>query len=345
MKTTSGFLSKALLLAFTPLATLDALAQITVLAPGFGIQTFYTHTTSDDIVSYDWDTSANLYYMTYAGFPDVSVWKYGGGAPLSIYANANNFAGASVVTIGDYVYFNDSNLSNTQFIHRYGPTSGSATTTQISTTTNSGLFGFNGELFITGAPGFGTNRIYHSDLAGDGSLVSDPATDLGVTSGSPGPLSFDLAGNLYYAPGFGDLSIYKWSAAEVAAAITNSAANPLTVTGHLWLNYGSLYGTMSGATSMAFDAEGDLLLALTNFVDPSLLVEFGADLSGAHDGTNLTVLTDTARLGELRTRGGDVFVSSGNQIVQIVPEPSVALLATFGFATLSLRRNRRQNSR
>jgi len=126
MKPTPGLLSKAALLALAVFAISHrAQAQITVVDPAYAISTYYTHNTDDAIVSYDWDSSANLYYMTFAGYPDVTVWKTNGGAPTSIYANANNFAGATVLRIGDYVYFNDSDLSNNQFIRGYGPISGS----------------------------------------------------------------------------------------------------------------------------------------------------------------------------------------------------------------------------
>ena len=317
-----------------------ASAQPTIVAPGFGLAPFHTHTNGDAIVSFDWDAAANLYYMTTAGFPDISVWRTSGGAPTSIYANANRFSGASVVFIGDFVYFNDSDFSNTQFVHRYGPVSGAAVSSQISTTRNSSLYGHDGDLFIAGAPGFGTNQIYHSDLAVDGTLVNDPATSLGVTSGSSGPLVFDGAGNLYYAPGFGDLSIYKWSALEVGNAIASPAGSPLNTPGHLWLNYSALYPTASGATSMLLDADGDLLVTLSNFIDPSGLVEFGADAGGDYDGTALEILTDTGRLGELRTLNGGVFVSSDNKIFQLVPEPGCALVVV-GFAVLLARRSRK----
>ena len=67
--------------------------------------------------------------------------------------------------------------------------------------------------------------------------LGDAATGLGGGFGGSGPLAFDLAGNLYYAPGYADTSIYKFAASEVADAIAQNG-NPLKVTGHRWLDYG-----------------------------------------------------------------------------------------------------------
>ena len=344
MKITTGSLFKAaaLTLAFAASSANNRLhAQLTVLAPGYGVQNYYTHTTGDGIISYDWDSSSNLYYMTSAGFPDTSVWKTSGGAPTSIYANPSNFAGASVVAIGNYVYFNDSTTSNTQLIHRYGPVSGSPALAQTTAANSNFTAGPNGGLFIAGSENFGPNNIYYTALGADGSLTSNPPVSLGITGGFSGPISFDLEGNLYYAPGFSDTSIYKWTAAEIAAAIANPSANPLSFTSHLWLNYGSLYSTVAGATSMLIDADGDLLVTLTSFSDPSVLVEFGANAGGAFDGSNLTILNSTGRLGELRAHAGNVYLSTDNKIVAVVPEPNSLLLALAGGSALVLWRGRR----
>jgi hypothetical protein len=340
-KTFPGFLSKAIALATATAVLNQHACADPVVSPGFGLETYYSHTTGDSIISFDRDASSNLYYMTSAGFPDVSVWKYSGGpTPSTIYSNPSNFAGASVLTIGDYVYFNDSNSLGTQFIHAYGPVSGAPSVNLLSTTRNSNLHTDGTRLFIAGAPGFGTNHIYYSNLAPNGDLVNDPAIDLGVTSGFSGPLAFDLDGNLYYAPGFSDLSIYKWTASEVNAAIANPVTNPLNVAGHEWLDYTLLYGTAGGATSMLLDVDGDLLVTLSDFENPSVLVEFGVTPAGAHDGTNTTILSETGRLGELRNFDGNIMVSAGNDIYKVVPEPSSLLLALAG-AGLVLSRRRR----
>ena len=346
MKNITGFLSKAIAIAIAGFAcSHHAHAALDVVAAGYGAQTVYTHSTTDSIISYDWDASHGLHYMTSAGYPDVQVWRTTGGPATSVYSAPSNFAGASVVSIGGTIYFNDSNFSNTQFIRGYNATAASPVVSVLSTTANSNLSGHNGGLYITGANGFGPNHIFYSDLAANGTLVNNPVKDLGATSsGGSGPLAFNLAGDLYYAPGFGDMSVYKFSSAEVAAAVANPLANPLTGAGNLWLDYSALFPAYSGATSMALDAAGNLLMTLTNFGDPSLLVEFGATPAGVYNGTNFTILTDTDRLGELRNLDGDLFVSSGNQIVQImpVPEPGTAgFVALLGVLSMVVRRRRR----
>jgi len=333
-----GFGFAVTLIGFVPAAQ----AGITYINPGYGSSTFLTHGNSDTVQSFDWDSSGNLYYSTTTGsFNFGGLYKNSSGN--QVVSGSSDFASTSVVAIGDHVYYNTSDFSN-QKIYSYGPLSGSPSASLVSTTANYGLYTHNGELFITGSVGFGTNHIYHSTLDGSGNLVSDPATDLGVTSGGSGPLAFDGSGNLYYAPGFSDPSIYKFSASEVAAAISDPTGSPLSVTGNLWLDYSSIYSAYSGGTSMAFDADGNLLLTLTNFVDPSLLVKFGVDgLSGNYDSTATTVLEDSGILGELRSHGGDLYVASGNQIITVAagPEPSTYALLGLGLLTFALVLKRR----
>ncbi len=315
-------------------------------SPGYAAYSIYAHTSSDSIVSFDWDASANLHYMTTAGFPDVNIWRTTGGAPVNIYAAPSNFAGANVVAIGNYIYFNDSDLTNLQYIRGYEAASVAPTVTALSTTPNYGLFGHNGDLFITGANGgYGPNRIYFSDLAGDGDLLDDPAISLGQTSsGGSGPLTFDLAGNLFYAPGFGDKSIYRFTTAEVAAALADPLANPLTGTGNLWLDYSLLYPDQGGATSMLVEADGDLLVTITDFSNPSFLTRFDAAPDGSYENTYEQILTDSLLIGQLREHDGGLYVSSENAIYQIVPEPGTALLLIAGLGALALRRSRRAGS-
>lgn len=322
------------LTASLALVTLLQSQAATTYSPGYSGLVNQTHTNSDNIISFDWDASHHLYYMTSSGFPDVNVWLDDGGVPLqNIYSEPNNFVGASLLTIGSHVYFNDSTFSNTQNIWKYSIPG--STTSLASTTSNSNLSTDGSDLFIAGSGPVDANHLYHSALDASGDLSTDPATDLGGTgSGNSGPLSLDSAGNLYYAPGFNDKSIYKWSAFEVAEAIADPINDPLSLTGALWKDYSSDFANVSGGTGIAFDDDGDLVLSLTDFSNPSLLVEFEVDSLGNYDGHS-QILSTTGRLGDVRFANGSIFFANDNQIIQVIPEPSTTgllLLATAGFA-------------
>lgn len=291
---------------------------------GFGGNVFHTHSTADSVVSFDW-AGGDFYTMTSAGFPDVNVWRHSGSGTTNIHAAPSNFAGASVLAIGDYVYFNDSTTENVQNIWKYGPLSGTPAASVTSTTPNSGLYSNQGDLFITGAIGFGTNEIFRSALDGNGDLVTDPATSLGTTFGGSGPIIFDGAGNLFYAPGFSDKRIFRWTAAQVQAAIADPINNPLPTTGVEWYDYSDDFD-VSGATGMILDANGNLVISLTDFSNPSFLVEFGVDPFGDHSG-HTVIATSTSRLGDVRFYDGSVYFASGNEVFQVIPEP-----AHFAFA-------------
>lgn len=319
------------LMIAAPLAMASvALAGVTY-EPGFGGVAYYTHNSADNVISFDWTASSDFYYMTSGGFPDTNVWRANGANPVNVYAEPNNYAGASVLTIGDNVYFNDSLAA--QNMWKYGPLSGSTSSSLVShVTPNWGLYSDGSALFTTGAVGFGTSHIYYSPLDGNGNLTADPATDLGETFGGSGPLAFDASGNLYYAPGYNDKSIYRWDAAAVSDAIADPVNDPLPQTGVLWYDYSADYTGLTGAAGMAFDAEGDLLLTLTDFSNPSKLVEFDVDGTGAY-ASHQDILTSTDRLGDVRFANGGVYVANGNQVLQIVPEPS-AFAALMGLASL-----------
>ena len=310
-------------------------AQITVVDPAYQPAPFLTHSNADAIVSYDWGSNGSVYYQTAAGFNFGGLYQYSGSAPTQVVSRPSDFSGASVVAIGDYIYFNTSD------IFKYSVASGGPAVL-ASSTTNYSLHAYQGDLYLTGYPGSGPNHIYFTGIGANGDLLeANPARDLGPTSGFSGPLAFDLQGNLFYAPGFGDLSIFRWSKAEVDAA---KAGTPLAdADGHRWLIYTSRYGGVAGGTSMLIDQTGHLLLTLTSFsADPSVLASFGIASDGSFDGNSETLLEDTDRLGELRLHDGSLFLSSGNQIFQIVPEPSVLSFALAGALVLIIGWSRRR---
>jgi hypothetical protein len=112
------------------------------------------------------------------------------------------------------------------------------------------------------------------------------------------------------------------------------------VTGHQWLNYHTTYPSLDGATSLLIDPDGHLLATIASYSAPSLLLEFGVAADGTYDGTATEVLSDTDRLGELRLHDGRVYVSSGNGIFEVVPEPGTFALLGVAAAAIAFSRRR-----
>jgi hypothetical protein len=311
------------------LAIASSAAAALSFSPGYSAQNYHTHGSSDGIISYDWGADGALYYATAdSSFLSAGVYRHEGAFTTSIQNASGNFAGGSVIAVGSSIYFNDSTFSNQQNIYQYSLGTG---TTTAATLANYAL-GSDGSHLYTTSGDFATTRLTYfiDDLAGG-------TIDLGGVAGASGPLTFDASGNLFYAPGYGDLSIYRWDAAEVAAAISGNGSPSLSAGGHLWIDYSAAFGSAGGATSMLTDAEGNLIVTLTSFTDPSALVKFSADGSGTYE----TILTSFDRLGELRMHEGQLYLSDGNSIVGIIPEPSSLLfcMVTCG-AGFAVRRRR-----
>lgn len=316
-----------------------AMATLT-MSEGYYGTVYHAHASPGSIGSYDWTSNGDLFYSaTTPSYQFGGIYRSNSSGVTEIAGpDTSLYSSVSVVASGDYVYYNASDGDNNQFIYKYGPLGGSSSVSQISDTPNYSLHVSGGSLFITGAYGYGPNHIFYSTLDSSGNLSSNPATDLGQTgTGGSGPLAFDSAGNLYYAPGYGDDNIYRWSNAEVMMAVSGGQ---LSVAGHEWLDYSSLY-SVSGATSMAFNENGLLLVTLTNFSYASALVAFGIDENGAFSGESHQILESDGRLGEIRIHDGELYVADGNTIYHIVPEPSSFAILALSSLLLAAGRRRK----
>lgn len=310
--------------AFAAFVIMSPSAEAALMfSSGYGSTLFFTHSNSDNINSYDWGSDGNLYYATAkSDFTSGGVYRYDGTNLTTIRSASSDFSGASVVAINSSIYFNDSNFPGPK-IYRYNINDSSTTSL---TTNNYSLTTDGVNLLTTGSGATQFNYYANGILSG--------ALDLGGVAGASGPAAFDMAGNLFYAPGFGDPSIYRWTAVEVAAAVLGGGASPLEGTGHLWTSTSGVF-TGGGASSIAFDEAGKGYITFTNFVDSSALVSFNADGSGSFE----EILTSNGRIGDLRVNGGNLFLASNNQIITIIPEPSTMLIALSGLGLL-LRKKR-----
>jgi hypothetical protein len=309
------------------LALASAASAALSFTPSYSGSVEHTHSNSDAVIGFDWGSDGKIYYATATqSYASGGLYRKDGTSSTELVAGSGSlFPGASVVAIGSTIYFNDSDWSNNQFIRTYTIGSGSGSPT-VATNYALGTDGTN--LFTTGSADWVTTRISYYANGNLGATV-----DLGGVAGNPGPVAVDSAGNLFYAPGFGDLSIYRWSAAEVAAAI--GGGPQLSATGHIFADYSLDFPTLDGASSLAIDAAGNLFVTFTSFTSPSSLVRF--DASGA---TNEIVATSSDRLGGLNIQNGQLYVADGNQIFSVIPEPSSLLLSLFALVPLVARRRR-----
>ena len=282
-------------------------------------QTFYANPhAGETLVAFDWDEDSNLYYST--GRPDwglgFSVYRYNGASVLNLYTDANVFAGSRVTAIGGRIYFNDGGTYSryTYDYYRYDPAIPSAPANMGILNNVWGLETRDGTDFW--AAGGNNSAIYYSTLNANGDLVSNPLVNLGIIGAASGPIAFDADGNLFYTEGYvysGTPTVYRWSAAEVAAAIANPAGAPLSPVGHAW----ATLSAGDGATGMVVDNRGRLVVTATSFTDASELHRlFVTD--GAYAGYEVMARSDE-RLETVRLRNGTIYVSSSEGIFTVVP--------------------------
>ncbi len=300
-----------------------------VAGTGYQSAPYYTNPHPDAaIVSFDWDDSSNLYYSTRSPVWDLgfAVYRSGGAAPEILHQDTNVFSGSRVTAIGGMIYFNDGgNYEQWNYNYfRYNPASAEAPTNLDLATDLWGLETRDGSDFW--AAGGANAAIYHSALDANGDLVNNPPVNLGSIGQSSGPLAFDAAGNLYYAEGYNTAgsAVYRWSAAEVAAALADPAGAPLQPDGHIW----SVLASGDGSTGIQADPDGHVLAAATSFAAPSELHRL-LILNGVFIGYEVVARADE-RLETVRLRGGAIYASTAEGVFSINAAQTLRLIAQAG---------------
>ncbi len=316
-------------------------------ASGYTSSEVYS-TGGDAIVAFSEGSDGALYYMTSTpSYGLGGLYRWDGVSATNLYTppSSGYFAGASVVSVNETVYFNysTSNYSTSNFyIQGYNTSTevlGSAEETSNYALAAGGSS--NPDTLWVSSSDWVNTELSYATTDSSGALSGSPVS-IGSVAGGAGPLQFDAAGNLYYASGYGSSVLYAWSAVQVADAISDPVSNALAVADAvLAYDWASDYAGYGG-TSLAFDNEGDAFLTLTNFGSPSLLVEF--DLDGLSVLALNEIASSTGRLGEVVFEGSELYLSDGDSIYAItpVPEPAetgVLVLAAVAF-TVGFRRRR-----
>jgi hypothetical protein len=292
------------------------------------------HTLKEVINSFDFGPDGKLYYTTYVKdfdgpYPYLAllgfkVYCYDGTSLEEIYYDPDAFgvSGGRVRTIGDKVYFNDGGtMSRTQFeYYCYDPETGAIV--QILDSTQVGGYGIWGlstwDETDFWAAGRGVEdsteqHIYYSSLE-NGDLM--PVIDLGFASyaSGSGPVAFDEDGNLYLADGgYGPTYIWRFTKAEVLAAMADPATNPLHPDNAYQFDTLQIPGVIRGASSMFIDEILGMVLTATNVHDPSELRQYAINPDGTNGGYEVLATSDS-RMAETRFENGEIYVSDPDGI-------------------------------
>ena len=219
--------------AIAMLAAALATAQPTGLS-GATVESYFDFPVASDaaLVSFDWDASGDLHYTV--GDPNwefkQEVYKVATPSDIQVYSSTEVFVGSRISCIGDYMYFNDGgDYMRSAFNYLYYPAAtADAPTALAEYPYGAYLWGLAtrnaGEFFASGTEiEWGPAVLYYNTLDATGAFAGT-LTKFGDIGASSGPMAFDAAGNLFYAPGYvasGTTNIYRWDAATVAAALAD----------------------------------------------------------------------------------------------------------------------------
>lgn len=310
-----------LFLAAVLFAVSGAAQPITSLT-GYTFAPYDTAPAGESLVSFDFDPSGDLYTMT--GDPGwalgLTVYRGVGVGRTMLFDSAAAFPGSRVTVVGPWLYFNDGgDYARWDFNYYVLPLSGGSPVLAYTTVGGTpSLWGADTrdgtQFFASGATNYGPSEIFFTPLSGTGAL--DALVSIGQPGDASGPLAFDAAGDLFYAPGYvysGQPNVFRWTAAEVAAALADPAGAPLSPGGHVW---GEIPAPFTGASGMVVDTAGSVYVTANVWGAPGELLVFRADADGASQ-PPAALGRHAQRLGTLRLRGGRVYVNCAEGVYSI----------------------------
>lgn len=308
-----------LLLAFFGVFSVSgtAAAQAVTSPAGYPVSEYLPAPAGETLVSFDWDGAGALYYMTGAPYPGMllAVRRKSGGGTEELFRSTSVFPGSRATAVGPFVYFNDGgDFGRYSFDYFCHNTAAGGTPVRVydsSAPEALSLWGIDtrdgGQIFASGAVGFGDSSIFYQPLAQDGSLGS--LVNLGTIGQASGPAAFGPSGEMYYVYGYsytGQLDLYRWNAGEVAAAITAPALSPLNPAGHVWATPPN---TFDGASGLVADAAGRVYVTVNKWGVQGELLMYRPDAAGAAMTPVVLARHSSDRLETLRIRDGALYVN------------------------------------
>ena len=328
----TSFLPPAVLLPVVLLVMSLAAAQPVGLK-GASVNTYFDFPVATDaaLISFDWDASDTLHYTV--GDPNwgakLAVYKQATPDDQLVFLSTDVWAGSQMLGIGDYMYFNDGgDLTRSESnYYMYEPVQADTVTPVLEHPYGMNLSGlasrnFN-EFFASGTEvDWGPAALFYSTLDASGNLDDTPVKFAGIGE-SPGPMTFDNAGNLYYAHGYvfgGAATVYRWDAAAVAAALADPDTAALVPTGNEWATLPTPY---DGATGITVDSHGNIYVTVTAWMSPSQLVVYTAG-----DASMFRLAEYEGRLESLRYRDNAVYFSCADGVFAFPLPQAIAATET-----------------